>query len=173
MAGWVQPFLEWHSIPPLSVSSALYKAVWITCLPGYSAKQEFVSLTTMPEAGKLRGEKHLPEDTKVSTSPVRLTGTLLFLRYTAQWPCHMGAAFPRGSHGFPPMPCSLTYSAGWESLIWKSNIWKPHGLKLFECQHGTTVEISTLWNFVLCIKSLKTILLLLGLLLNAVLLPNT
>ncbi|ERE92715.1 carbohydrate sulfotransferase 10 [Cricetulus griseus] len=31
---------------------------------GYSAKQEFVSLTTMPEAGKLRGEKHLPEDTK-------------------------------------------------------------------------------------------------------------
>lgn len=34
---------------------------------GYSAKQEFLFLTTVPEVGKLSGEKHLTEELKVST----------------------------------------------------------------------------------------------------------
>jgi hypothetical protein len=40
------------------------------CLPGYSAKQEFLFLTTVPEVGKLPEEKHFPEELQVGSRPV-------------------------------------------------------------------------------------------------------
>lgn len=170
MAGWVQPFLEVAFFPTNFVFGALWEYISIICLPGYSAKQEFVSLTTMPEARKLRGEKRFPEDTKVSTSPVPLTGTLLSLGSTAQWPCHVAAASPSVSRRFLLCHCSQIYSAGWEFLIWKSNVWKLPDLKL-------STKIVSQWKFP-CRRALfyasnyLKYSLLLRLLLNATLLPN-
>lgn len=170
MAGWVQPSLEVAFYPTNFVFGALWEHIWIICLPGYSAKQEFVSLTTMPEARKLRGEKRFPEDTKVSTSPVPLTGTLLSLGSTAQWPCHMAAASPSVSRRLLLCHCSQIYSAGWEFLIWKSSVWKLHNLKL-------STKIASRWKFP-CHRALfyasnyLKYFLLLRSLLNATLLPN-
>ncbi|KAK7828459.1 hypothetical protein U0070_008968 [Myodes glareolus] len=56
----------WHCYPPSHLwwSERNRPLKEVALLGGYSAKQEFVSLTTMPEARKFRGEKRFPEDTK-------------------------------------------------------------------------------------------------------------
>jgi hypothetical protein len=122
----------------------------LICSPGYSAKQEFVFLTTMPEAEKLRGEKHFPEVPKVSTRFVPLTGILLSFRNTAQGPS-CGSGCSQWLLQVPTYVIAASFMGQAENPKSEHLIYDSAHPEI-EHQHGATVDIPTLQSFVVCIK---------------------
>lgn len=69
-SGVFESFYFWGlcSVPSTCAPFPFREDIQPLCLSVYSAKQEFLFLTTMPEVRKLPEEKHIPEELKVGTA---------------------------------------------------------------------------------------------------------